>query len=442
MTRITKTTQSAAIADIPAVSATTATQPAAHAVDRMAAPAPAAKTTPLDPAVTVPDGGESMTPADIQRLAAIVLQLNTTKVPDKLPITRAQVEARLPFLLSDPEAVRFVRDDGRDFMEFAGFRCELADKALYAGKHAPTERIAACAKSAPADKPLQGLRIALDSGHFGFVEDMIEGKFVTKGPPPTDRSSVPADGVTEGEITVMTARNVARRLEELGASVTLTRQGAVSRSANREHIAAFLKANPELDAKVPDRAIFLTSLDLERRAERLSAPTPDMVIAMHFDAEQHEVTPSARKEVKIYVPGAFTKEGLAGGSQQCARFASQLGNRSWDASVQLAKTLVQSIAAATDAVPQLPSQTGAVNPKFLRPIGNDTGVFGRNLRMPAAVRGEPLSCYLEGATYNHPAVYDEVMRDKGTRFGQPGGFIDRYAKSIADGIVAFVAIAK
>lgn len=431
----------------PVVSATAAqknaapqgnTSSARHAVDGLETSRPASPTPPNDPALTVPEGGEAMTKRDVERLTACVLELAPTAIPERLHITRAEVEARLPYLVSDVDAARIIRDNGHDILIYGDSRCQLASKPSHGGRHAPTERIAAVAKSAPADKPLRGLRIALDPGHFSGLEDMREGKFVTGGPPPSDTSTIPADGVTEGQLTVASAQNLAARLRALGADVTLTHQGVVKRTQNRADLDAHLDAHPELASRVANRASFITSIDLERRAERLSAPTPDIVIAMHFDAEQHQVNPAARREVKIYVPGAFIREDFAS-TQQSARFATQLQSRSWDASVALAKTMVQSICRATGAHPQLPAETGAVNPRFLRPIDATSGVFARNLRMPAAVRGEPLNLYLEGATYNHPGIYPEAFRDRDTATGVPGGFVDRYAQSIADGIVAYVA---
>ena len=390
------------------------------------------------PEDTVPEGGEALSKRDISRLTGVVLELQPKPLPERLHITRAEVEARLPYLTAEGCKAHVVRDGGRDYLAFGDVRCALADKPSHAGAHAPTTRIAAIAKSAPADKPLLGLRVALDPGHFSNIEDMREGKFVTLGAPPEDPQTVPADGITEGELNVASAQNLAARLRALGATVTITRQGDVKRDQTRRDIDTYLDANPELNARVKDRRAHLTGLDLERRAERLSSATPDIVMVMHFDAERHEVNAGARNEVKVYVPGCFTDTGFATSSRQRSRFAAQIQSRSWNASVDLAKTLVQSISKAMGSVPQLPSQHGAVDPKVLRPVGDDTGVFARNLLIPAAVRGEPVSVYLEGATYNHPAVYPLAFRDRGTKTGVPGGFVDTYAKSVADGLVSFV----
>jgi hypothetical protein len=243
--------------------------------------------------------------------------------------------------------------------------------------------------------------------------------------------------LTEGDLNAISARNLARRLSSLGAEVTITRQGRVTRTENRAYVNALLDADPDLAKRAGHRGLFLSALDLERRAERMGAHNPDVNIIMHFDAEVNQVRPDARHEVKIYVPGCFSRDSIDSKMGR-ARFVQQCASTSWNASADLAATLVKSICATTGAIPQVPGKTGAVDPKFLLPVGKDTGVFARSLRLPHAIPGEPLSVYLEGATYNHPGIFPLVFRDRGTAYGVPGGFLDSYAKSLADGLVAYV----
>lgn len=396
---------------------------------------------------SVPDGAEALTTRDIHRLVPKVVETDATKerLPKLIPLTRAQLDAELPYLCSEEARpyVTFARLDGRDHLLITGRTNEvaaaipLADRPRAPSRNSPVARIAAIANSAPASQPLKGLRVAIDPGHFSGNEDMREGKYVTRTPVPPGGETVPENGVTEGELNVISARNLARRLESLGAEVVITRQGSVARTRSRADVNAMLDADPELAKKAGNRAVFLTSLDLERRAERMAEIKPDLLITMHFDAEVNNVTEKARREVKIYVPGCFSVDSLVGKLGR-SRFAQQCASTSWHASVDLATTLVQSICKATGSKPQLPSEHGAVDPKVLRPVGDDTGVFARSLRLPHAVPGEPLSVYLEGAHYNHPDIFPEMFKERGSKFGVPGGFLDRYAGSIADGLVAFV----
>lgn len=411
------------------------------AAQKLVSPAPTSD-------VSVPDGAESMTPRDIQRVLPRVIEMDTTKapLPKKLPVSRKQLEAELPFLLSKEARAHasFARENGRDYLCIVGklenevTRIELAAKDVGPRRGAPVQRIAQIARTAPAHKPLLGLRVAIDPGHFGDVEDLREGKFVTVGTPPKDPQTVPADGLTEGDLNAISARNLARRLTEKGAEVIITRQGRVLRTENRAYVNAMLDADPELAKRAGNRGAFLTALDLERRAERMASIQPDVIITMHFDAEVNQVIPDARDEVKIYVPGCFSRESLESKLGK-SRFVQQCASSSWTASADLAAVMVRSICATTGAIPQLPGHTGAVDPKFLNPVGDDKpGVFARSLRLPHAVAGEPLSVYLEGATYNHDKIFPQMFRDRGTTYGQPGGYLDRYAQSLAEGLEAYV----
>src|ERR1041384_7728641 len=74
--------------------------------------------------VSVPDGAESMTPRDIQRVLPRVIEMASTKapLPKKLPVSRKQLEAELPFLLSKEARAHasFARENGRDYLCIVG----------------------------------------------------------------------------------------------------------------------------------------------------------------------------------------------------------------------------------------------------------------------------------------------------------------------------------
>ncbi|HRD37604.1 MAG TPA: hypothetical protein PLC65_03140, partial [Bacteroidia bacterium] len=76
------------------------------------------------------------------------------------------------------------------------------------------------------NKSLQGLRIALDPGHFAanYSESKIEGKFVKL----VSEEARNKDTITlvEGQLTFMTADLLKRMLEDQGAKVMITRAKA------------------------------------------------------------------------------------------------------------------------------------------------------------------------------------------------------------------------
>src|SRR4029077_15274072 len=67
---------------------------------------------------------------------------------------------------------------------------------------------------ADRDKPLSGLKIALDPGHLGGTWAKMEERWFQIG------NSIP---VIEGDLTLRVAQTLAPRLQELGAKVTLVR---------------------------------------------------------------------------------------------------------------------------------------------------------------------------------------------------------------------------
>ena len=68
--------------------------------------------------------------------------------------------------------------------------------------------------SAQADKPLSGLRIALDPGHLGGEWARMEERWFRVGD---------SEPVQEGDLTLRVARLLAKRLRDLGAKVSFVR---------------------------------------------------------------------------------------------------------------------------------------------------------------------------------------------------------------------------
>src|SRR5204863_2615516 len=77
---------------------------------------------------------------------------------------------------------------------------------------------------AKADKPLSGLRIALDPGHLGGKWGKMEERWFQVG------NTQP---VQEGDLTLKVARLLATRLRELGAKVLFIRNGSEPVTAKR-----------------------------------------------------------------------------------------------------------------------------------------------------------------------------------------------------------------
>src|SRR6266568_7598560 len=75
-------------------------------------------------------------------------------------------------------------------------------------------RPAKCLPAAMLEKPLSGLKVALDPGHLGGNWAKMEERWFQVG------SEEP---VREGDMTLLVARLLASRLQALGATVALVR---------------------------------------------------------------------------------------------------------------------------------------------------------------------------------------------------------------------------
>lgn len=150
---------------------------------------------------------------------------------------------------------------------------------------------------APRERPLEGVRIALDPGHLGGDYARMEGRwFQLDGGTP----------VTEGDMTLRAAEHLAPRLAALGANVSFVRRapGPVTpkrpadfRAEARAILHARGIANPRETHESfsdPDRVttvqfqseyLFFRVSEIRHRAKIVNETLrPDLVVCLHFDA--------------------------------------------------------------------------------------------------------------------------------------------------------------
>ncbi|MFL6538716.1 MAG: hypothetical protein ACJ8JD_11125, partial [Chthoniobacterales bacterium] len=153
-------------------------------------------------------------------------------------------------------------------------------------------------RPARTDKPLGHLRIALDPGHLGGKWAKMEERWYQIG-----------DGnpVEEGEMTLLVAQLLAKRLRELGAEVSFVRSKNAPVTPKRPDdlrvvARAVLKKNgvenPIDEYVAGDEAtkpnslqwqselLFYRQSEIRYRARKVNADLrPDLVICLHFNAE-------------------------------------------------------------------------------------------------------------------------------------------------------------
>jgi N-acetylmuramoyl-L-alanine amidase len=132
---------------------------------------------------------------------------------------------------------------------------------------------------APRERPLDGLRIAIDPGHIGGRWGKMEERwFQLPGSRP----------VQEGDMTLLVATLLKPRLEALGARVDLVRDQSEpvteSRPESLREEAAGTAAGGDI-AKLAERLFYRTA-EIRARARRVNeALRPDLVLCLHFNAD-------------------------------------------------------------------------------------------------------------------------------------------------------------
>jgi len=176
----------------------------------------------------------------------------------------------------------------------------------------------------PPDKPLQGLRVALDPGHIGGDWARMEHrsiKYRGKGP------------VQEGDHVLLAAKILRGQLEGLGAEVFMVREDATPVTPFRPEDFVdrareiIYEKEPKLKEKYGDlpveeqnkklgyklqrlsEVLFFRGSEIEERGAKLRREfTPDVTIALHFNATGNSGSGrlTSRNRNIFFVHGAYT----------------------------------------------------------------------------------------------------------------------------------------
>jgi N-acetylmuramoyl-L-alanine amidase len=312
------------------------------------------------------------------------------------------------------------------------------------------------AKSLPPakpDKPLAGLRIALDPGHLGGKWAKMEERWFQ-----VDDTKP----VTEGDLTLRVSRMLASRLRKLGATVLLVRNSTNPVTPKRpgdfkELARKILIKNglPQprmggevLDPKDPEKEktirwqsemLFYRYSEIRRRAVLVNAKLhPDLVLCLHFNADAWgdpgNPTLIESNHLHLLVNGSYLQDELDLDDERF-EMIRRLLSRAYDEELAIADTVAASMAKATGLPPyQYPTTLTTTK------VGSSGYVYARNL--------------LATRLYRCPVVYCEpyVMNSKdGFARIQAGDYdgtkqvngVDRksifreYADSVAEGLAEY-----
>ena len=314
----------------------------------------------------------------------------------------------------------------------------------------PISRITA--RHGSGRKPLAGITIALDPGHLGGAWAKMEERWFQISP-----DSKP---VTEGDMTLLTSRLLATKLEAAGANVEFVRNDTQpitslrppdlldeARAQLKRQGLAFIRdtyngpADPLKMNSVQwtSELLFYRVAEIQARARLVNRKLqPDLVLCLHYNAEAwgDPAKPQLveRDHMHLLVNGSYSPQELTLDDVRYEMLIKLL-SRCYAQELPIAGHIADSLAAATGLPPYQYTTGNATR------AGNNPYVWSRNLLANRLYQCPVV--YIEPYVMNSPEVWDRV---------QAGDYIGRklihgkvresiyreYANAVASGIIAAV----
>ena len=316
-------------------------------------------------------------------------------------------------------------------------------------------RAASALPPAPPDRPLEGVRLALDPGHIGGEWALMEERFFQLG------KDTP---VREGDMTLLVAKLAAPQLRALGAEVSLVRDAAVPsspftmdalRPAARKELALMAVAAPRENydgdrdplkmntVQWQAERLFYRIAEIHERARRLREKIrPDLTLCIHFNAEdwRDPVNPvfTERNDLHVMVNGCFSAGELRFDDQRFEMLLRLL-TRSHAEELAAAAPLAKALADATGLPPFTYFGGNAAR------AGTSEYLWARNL-----LANRIFECpvvYLEPYRMNNADVYARIQAGDYDGEREVAGKMRRsifreYADAIVAGVRAHFAAAR
>ncbi len=312
------------------------------------------------------------------------------------------------------------------------------------------------AKSLPPskpDKPLAGLRVALDPGHLGGKWAKMEERWFQVGD---------TKPVTEGDLTLRVSRMLASRLRKLGAivlyvrnstdPVTPKRPGDFKELARKILIKNGLPqprmGGDVLDPNDPEKEktirwqremLFYRYSEIRRRAVLVNTKLhPDLVLCLHFNADAWgdpgNPTLIDSNHLHLLVNGSYLQDELDLDDERF-EMIRRLLSRAYDEELAIADTVATSMAQATD-LPAYQYPTTLTTTK----VGSSGYVYARNLLATRLYRCPVVYCepYVmnskDGFARIQAGDYDGTKEINGVA---RKSIFREYADSVAEGLAEY-----
>ncbi|MCE9626176.1 MAG: N-acetylmuramoyl-L-alanine amidase [Deltaproteobacteria bacterium] len=304
------------------------------------------------------------------------------------------------------------------------------------------------------ERPLAGLRIAIDPGHLGGRWARMEYRWF-----------LPSEGkvIAEGDLTLWVAKKLERRLSEWGAEVFLVRKAAEpatplppeawrglaekyldeGKNLNLESRDNFQELSKEEQIRRVAEMLFYRVAEIRARAALVNAVfRPDLTICLHFNAGDWG-NPEAPRTAKVnhlhvLVPGAAQPEEWA---LDDVRFemVQRMLEGTYRVEIPLAESIADALAASTGLPPAL-VPGGAV-----QKIGKNPYVWARNLLANRLY--ESPTVFIEAYVMNHPETIARIAAGdyEGARKISEKSFTSiytDYAEGVARGILDYYSPVK
>jgi len=301
-------------------------------------------------------------------------------------------------------------------------------------------------------KPLAGLKIALDPGHLGGTWARMEERWYVIG------DSKP---VCEGDMTLLTAKILARKLRALGATVLFVRStpGPVTDVRPEDlHDAALAElkrqqirfvredydgpADPirQNSVKWESELLFYRTAEIHARAKIVNGELhPDLTLCLHYNAEpwgdETKPTLTDKNHFHLIINGSCEAGELA---LDDVRFEMlfKLLTRSYPVELAVSKQVAATVAQETG----LPAYTYAQPSASVHPVPDEPYLWLRNLLANRLYRNPTI--YIEPYVMNNQLVFDRVQAGDYEGEKEIDGVMRKsiyreYADAVADGLAAY-----
>jgi hypothetical protein len=301
---------------------------------------------------------------------------------------------------------------------------------------------------AKGNKPLAGVRIALDPGHLGGKWAKMEERWFQVGD---------TKPVTEGDLTLRVSRMLAPRLRKLGAIVLFIRNSTQPITPKRPGNFVDLAKNILIKNGVPrprdevlnptdpakegtirwqSEMLFYRYSEIRRRAVLVNTKLhPDLVLCLHFNAEgwgdPANPTLIDNNHMHLLVNGSYLQDELNLDDERF-EMIRRLLSRAYDEELAIADTVATSMAKATGLPPfQYPTTLTTTK------VGSSGYVYVRNLLATRLYRCPVVYCepYVmnskDGFARIEAGDYDGTKEINGV---QRESIFREYADSVADGL--------